>query len=56
MSSRYDSLPRLMEHVRLPLVSLEYILKEIVEEPLLKKSPKCMYFIYIPCLKFNPFI
>jgi len=44
-----------MEHVRLPLVSLEYILKEVVEEPLLKNSPKCMYFINIPCLKFNLF-
>lgn len=56
MSCRYDSLPRLMEHVRLPLVSLEYIIKEVVEEPLLKNSPKCMYFINIPCLKFNLFI
>ncbi|CAH1738467.1 unnamed protein product [Aphis gossypii] len=45
LSSRYDSLPRLMEHVRLPLVSLDYILKEVVEEPLLKKSPKFKDYI-----------
>jgi len=35
-----------MEHVRLPLVSKEYILEKVVNEPLLKNNPKCMYTFY----------
>lgn len=42
LDQRKDSLPELMEHVRLPLLaSTPFILKNIVEEPLLKNSPKC---------------
>jgi len=36
-----------MEHVRLPLlVSTPQILNNVIEEPLLKNSPKCM-FLYL---------
>jgi len=33
-----------MEHVRLPLISNEYLLKNVDEEPLIKNSLECMYF------------
>ncbi|XP_025203650.1 kelch-like protein 2 [Melanaphis sacchari] len=45
LGCRYDSLPRLIKHVRLPLVSLEYITKKVVEEPLFKNIPKCKDYI-----------
>ncbi|XP_060850673.1 ring canal kelch homolog isoform X2 [Rhopalosiphum padi] len=45
LDCRYNSLPRLIEHVRLPLISLEYITKEVVEEPLLKNSPECKNYV-----------
>jgi len=35
-----------MEHVRLPLVSKEYILEKVVDEPLLKSNPKCKEFFH----------
>lgn len=41
-NSRKDILPKLMEHVRLPLASKEYLLKRVEEEPLLKNSLECM--------------
>jgi len=39
-------LPKLMEHVRLPLASKEYLLKRVEEEPLLKNSLECMFFFF----------
>lgn len=40
---RKNVLPELMEHVRLPLlVSRPHVLNKIIEEPLLKSSPKCI--------------
>lgn len=33
-----------MEHVRLPLISKEYLLEKVIDEPLLKSCPKCKYF------------
>jgi len=36
-------LPELMEHVRLPLLRPD-ILNNVVEEPLLYNSPKCMLY------------
>eukprot|EP00102_Acyrthosiphon_pisum_P002195 XP_001943389.2 PREDICTED: kelch-like protein 17 isoform X2 [Acyrthosiphon pisum] len=42
---RYDSLPKLMEHVRLSLASQEYISKNVDEEPLIKNNPKCRDFV-----------
>lgn len=43
---RKDILPKLMEHVRLPLASKEYLLKRVEEEPLLKNSLECMFVIF----------
>lgn len=40
-STRKEHLPKLMEHVRLPLASKEYLLKRVEEEPLLKNSLQC---------------
>jgi len=44
LESRKDFLPELMEHVRLPLISKQYLLEKVVNEPLLKMNPKCMLF------------
>lgn len=43
---RKDLLPKLMEHVRLPLASKEYLLKRVEEEPLLKNSLECMFISF----------
>lgn len=45
IDDRYESLSELIEHVRLPLLSLEYISVNVVEEPLLKNNSKCKDFI-----------
>ncbi|XP_050065507.1 ring canal kelch homolog [Aphis gossypii] len=45
LDSRKDFLPELMEHVRLPLISKQYLLEKVVDEPLLKSSPKCKDYI-----------
>jgi len=49
-------LPKLMEHVRLPLASKEYLLKRVEEEPLLKNSLECMFFSLISLFKKLPLI
>ncbi|KAE9545636.1 hypothetical protein AGLY_001179 [Aphis glycines] len=38
LDSRKDFLPELMEHVRLPLISKQYLLEKVVDESLLKIS------------------
>lgn len=45
-------LPKLMEHVRLPLLSREYLLKKVDGEGLFKLHPECKDFI-IEALKFH---
>ncbi|KAF0690861.1 ring canal kelch isoform X2, partial [Aphis craccivora] len=50
--SRKDFLPELMEHVRLPLISKQFLLEKVVDEPLLKCSPKCKDYI-IEALQFH---
>ncbi|KAE9544774.1 hypothetical protein AGLY_000316 [Aphis glycines] len=52
LDSRKDFLPELMEHVRLPLISKQYLLEKVVDEPLLKFSPKCYGYI-IEALQFH---
>jgi len=42
-----------MEHVRLPLASKEYLLKRVEEEPLLKNSLECMFFLGFSNKKTN---
>ncbi|XP_060874123.1 kelch-like protein 2 [Metopolophium dirhodum] len=44
-SSRKYVLPQLMEHVRLPVTSKNYILKHVVQEPLIKNCYKCKDYI-----------
>ncbi|KAL5236034.1 hypothetical protein ACI65C_003444 [Semiaphis heraclei] len=45
-------LPQLMEHVRLPLTTKNYILKNVIEEPLLKDCLKCNNYL-IEALHFH---
>ncbi|KAL5240440.1 hypothetical protein ACI65C_007850 [Semiaphis heraclei] len=52
LDSRKDLLPELMEHMHLPLVSIEYLLKKVVEEPLIKNSIKCKDYL-IEALHFH---
>ncbi|XP_060856918.1 ring canal kelch homolog isoform X2 [Metopolophium dirhodum] len=53
LNSRKDCLPKLMEHIRLPLIaSKPDILKNIAEEPLLKNNPKCDKFV-LEALNFH---
>jgi len=44
LGTRKCILPQLMEHVRLPLTKKNYILKTVIEEPLLKDCHKCKFF------------
>ncbi|XP_060874118.1 ring canal kelch homolog isoform X2 [Metopolophium dirhodum] len=52
LDCRQDSLPKLMEHVRLSLAPQKYILKNVVNEPLIKNNPKCKDFV-IEALNFH---
>ncbi|XP_060870526.1 ring canal kelch homolog isoform X2 [Metopolophium dirhodum] len=52
LNCRKDILPKLMEQVRLPLVSKKYILKEVLKEPLLNESSKCKDYV-IEALNFH---
>ncbi|CAH1730994.1 unnamed protein product [Aphis gossypii] len=50
LNERKHLLPNLMEHVRLPLISKEYLLENVVD--LLKNDPKCKDYV-IEALHFN---
>ncbi|ODM97230.1 Ring canal kelch [Orchesella cincta] len=50
--SRKEYVPMLMEHVRLPLLSQDYLVNRVDEEPLLRYSPKCKDLL-IEALKFH---
>ena len=52
MENRGTHLPMLMEHVRLPLLSKDYLLKKVDSEGLFKAHPECKDFI-IEALKFH---
>ncbi|KAF0705009.1 ring canal kelch isoform X2, partial [Aphis craccivora] len=52
LDSRKDFLPELMEHVRLPLISKQFLLEKVVDEPLFQTSLKCKNFI-IEAFKFH---
>ncbi|XP_025192493.1 kelch-like protein 2 [Melanaphis sacchari] len=46
LDCRKDFLPNLMKHVRLPLVSKQYLLEKVVNEPLLKNSLECNGYVF----------
>ena len=50
--SRRGSLPRLMEHVRLPLLSREYLIQRVDGEGLFDSQPRCKDYV-IEALKFH---
>ncbi|EEB14853.1 conserved hypothetical protein [Pediculus humanus corporis] len=52
LETRKDYLPKLMEHVRLPLLSQEYLVQRVEEEPLLKCNLQCKDFL-IEALKYH---
>ncbi|XP_060871864.1 kelch-like protein 2 isoform X2 [Metopolophium dirhodum] len=52
LDSRKPILPKLMEHVRLPLTSKYYILKNVVDEPLLNNCFKCKDYVF-EALRFH---
>ncbi|XP_001948331.2 kelch-like protein 2 isoform X1 [Acyrthosiphon pisum] len=52
LGTRKCILPQLMKHVRLPLASKHYILKKVVEEPLIKNSLVCKDYV-IEALHFH---
>jgi kelch-like protein 2/3 len=51
-SERQERLGQLMQHVRLPLLSQEYILHRVEKEPLLQEDIQCKDFI-IEALKYH---
>lgn len=52
LKHRETYLSALMEHVRLPLMSQEYLVQRVEEEPLLKADLQCKDFI-IEALKYH---
>ncbi|XP_029345645.1 kelch-like protein 3 isoform X2 [Acyrthosiphon pisum] len=52
LESRKQFLPQLMEHVRLPLTSKDYIWKNVFKEPLLIDCSKCKGYVF-EVLRFN---
>lgn len=52
LKNRQGHLSALMEHVRLPLMSQEYLVQRVEEEPLLKADLQCKDFI-IEALKYH---
>lgn len=44
LERRQNDLALLMEHVRLPLLSQEYLVQRVEEEPLLKANLQCVYY------------
>lgn len=52
LETRQSHLAELMEHVRLPLLSQEYLVQRVEEEPLLKSDLKCKDYL-IEALKYH---
>ncbi len=40
-NERVDHLPKLLSHVRLPMLSVDFLMKEVDSEPLIKKNIEC---------------
>ncbi|CAL4174371.1 unnamed protein product, partial [Meganyctiphanes norvegica] len=52
LSSREQQLAELMEYVRLPLLSQDYLIQRVEEEPLLKHDTQCKDYL-IEAMKFH---
>jgi kelch-like protein 2/3 len=52
LDDRKDSLAELMAHVRLPLVSKDYLVQRVDDEPLIKESVGCKDFL-IEAFKYH---
>ncbi|XP_012272715.1 ring canal kelch homolog isoform X2 [Orussus abietinus] len=52
LEKRQEYLAQLMEHVRLPLLSQEYLVQRVEEEPLLKANLQCKDYL-IEALKYH---
>ncbi|XP_015591764.1 ring canal kelch homolog [Cephus cinctus] len=52
LEKRQDYLAQLMEHVRLPLLSQEYLVQRVEDEPLLKANLQCKDYL-IEALKYH---
>lgn len=52
LETRHKNLSALMEHVRLPLMSQEYLMQRVEEEPLLKTDLQCKDYL-IEALKYH---
>ncbi|KAF7990310.1 hypothetical protein HCN44_000115 [Aphidius gifuensis] len=52
LDKRQNVLSQLMEHVRLPLLSQEYLVQRVEEEPLLKENLQCKDYL-IEALKYH---
>ncbi|XP_029346584.1 ring canal kelch homolog [Acyrthosiphon pisum] len=52
LASRKQILPKLMDHVRLPLTSKDYLSKKVVDEPLLNNCFKCKDYVF-EALRFH---
>ena len=52
LQNREDRLESLLEHVRLPLMSQEYIVQRVEEEPLIKGNSRCKDFL-IEAMKYH---
>lgn len=51
LDNRQNDLALLMEHVRLPLLSQEYLVQRVEEEPLLKANLQCEFAIEVMSLR-----
>ncbi|XP_056625450.1 kelch-like protein 3 isoform X2 [Triplophysa dalaica] len=50
--ARLEHMPKLMEHVRLPLLSRDYLVQIVEEEPLIKNNNTCKDFL-IEAMKYH---
>lgn len=52
LANREQYLAELMEYVRLPLLSQDYLIQRVEEEPLLKQDAQCMYLL---CMSYTSY-
>jgi len=52
LESRRDLISQLIEHVRLPLLSQDYLIQRVEEEPLVKHNSRCKDFL-IEAMKYH---